>query len=121
MSSLKQTLKVLLLFLLIATSSCQENKYPDLEDGMYAEFVTSKGNMVAKLFYDKVPVTVANFVALAEGTHPKLPDSLKGKPFYNGTIFHRVMDGFMIQAGDPTGTGLGSPGYKFDDCPRSWA
>lgn len=115
MNSLKQTMKVLLLFVLIATTSCQEKKYPDLGDGLYAEFVTSKGTMVAKLFYDKVPVTVANFVALAEGTQPKLPDSLKGKPFYNGTTFHRVIDQFMIQGGDRTGTGSGNFGYKFAD------
>ena len=114
MRYLKQSMKILFLFLLMASTSCQE-KYPDLEDGIYAEFVTSKGTMVAKLFYKKVPVTVANFVALAEGTHPELADSLKGKPFYNGITFHRVMDNFMIQGGDPTGTGNGSPGYKFDD------
>ena len=95
-------------------SSCQE-KYPDLEDGIYAEFVTSKGDMVAKLFHEKVPVTVANFVALAEGNHPKLSDSMQGKPYYNGVTFHRVMDNFMIQGGDPTATGNGSPGYTFYD------
>ena len=114
MNFLKSTMKVILLLLLLANTSCQE-KYPDLEDGLYAEFVTSKGTMVAKLFYEKAPVTVANFVALAEGTHPKLPDSLKGKPYYNGTTFHRVIDKFMIQGGDPTGTGSGGPGYKFGD------
>ncbi|MCL4125841.1 UNVERIFIED_CONTAM: hypothetical protein GTU68_011888 [Idotea baltica] len=69
--------------------------------------------MVAKLHYDKVPVTVANFVALAEGTHPKVVDSLKGKPFYNGLTFHRVMDKFMIQSGDHTASGAGNPGYRF--------
>ncbi|MGB6268257.1 MAG: peptidylprolyl isomerase, partial [Olleya sp.] len=107
-------MKLLIIALMVSLSStsCQE-KYPDLEDGLYAEFVTNKGIMVAKLFYDKVPVTVANFVGLAEGTHPKLADSLKGKPFYNGIIFHRVMDKFMIQGGDPTGTGMGSAGFKF--------
>lgn len=114
MKHLKQSMKILFLFLLMASTSCQE-KYPDLEDGMYAEFITSKGTMVAKLFYNKVPVTVANFVALAEGTHPELADSLKGKPYYNGITFHRVMDNFMIQGGDPTASGNGSPGYTFDD------
>ncbi|MDB9874514.1 peptidylprolyl isomerase, partial [Flavobacteriaceae bacterium] len=80
-----------------------------------AEFVTSKDTIVVQLFYDKVPLTVANFVGLAEGTHPMLPDSLKGKPYYNGTVFHRVINNFMIQGGDPTATGSGSPGFKFGD------
>ncbi|MCL4157744.1 UNVERIFIED_CONTAM: hypothetical protein GTU68_018130, partial [Idotea baltica] len=71
--------------------------------------------MVAKLFYEDAPVTVANLVALAEGTHPNVTDSLKGKKYYNGLTFHRVMDKFMIQGGDPTATGSGDPGYKFAD------
>ncbi|WP_188466475.1 peptidylprolyl isomerase [Bizionia arctica] len=108
-------MKILLLALLVSVSSCEEQKYPDLEDGIYAEFVTNKGIMVAKLDYKEVPVTVANFIALVEGTHPNLPDSLKGKKYYDGTTFHRVIDKFMIQGGDPTGTGAGSPGYKFSD------
>ena len=114
MNKLINTMKLLLIALMVSltTNSCQQ-QYPDLEDGLYAEIVTNKGTMVAKLFYDKVPVVVANFVALAEGTHPQLADSLKGKPFYNGIIFHRVMDKFMIQGGDPTGTGMGSAGFKF--------
>ena len=113
MKFLKQTMKVFILALLLSTSSACQEKYPDLEDGLYAEFITTKGTMVAKLYYEKVPVTVANFVALAEGTHPKVADSLKGKKYYDGLIFHRVMDKFMIQAGDPTATGSGNPGYRF--------
>jgi cyclophilin family peptidyl-prolyl cis-trans isomerase len=108
-------MKILLLALLVSVSSCEQQKYPDLEDGIYAEFVTNKGIMVAKLDYKEAPVTVANFIALVEGTHPNLPDSLKGKRYYDGTTFHRVIDKFMIQGGDPTGTGSGSPGYKFSD------
>lgn len=108
-------MKILVLALLMSVTSCEQQKYPDLEDGLYAEFVTNNGTMVAKLYYDKVPVTVANFVALAEGTHPNVTDSLKGKPFYDGITFHRVIDKFMIQGGDPTGTGSGSPGYRFLD------
>ena len=100
--------------LLISSTGCQE-QYPDLGDGVFAEFVTSKDTIVIQLFYDKVPLTVANFVGLAEGTHPLLADSLKGKPYYNGTVFHRVIDQFMIQGGDPTATGSGNPGFKFGD------
>ncbi|MDX1277966.1 peptidylprolyl isomerase [Oceanihabitans sediminis] len=107
-------MKIFILALLLSATSCQD-KYPDLEDGLYAEFVTNKGTMVAKLYFEKAPVTVANFVALAEGTHPNVTDSLKGKRYYNGIIFHRVIDKFMIQGGDPTGTGAGDPGYKFTD------
>ena len=116
MKIIKQSMKissVLMLALVSLSASCDKNNYSDIEDGLYAEIVTTKGTMVAKLFYGKVPVVVANFVGLAEGTHPKLADSLKGKPFYNGTIFHRVMDKFMIQGGDPLGTGMGDPGFKF--------
>ncbi|AXG70371.1 putative peptidyl-prolyl cis-trans isomerase [Kordia sp. SMS9] len=85
----------------------------DDKNGIFAEIKTNKGTMVARLFYKKVPVTVANFIALAEGTHPKLPADQQGKPYYNGVSFHRVMDKFMIQGGDPTGTGSGNPGYRF--------
>ena len=99
---------------LISTMSCQ-NKYPDLGNGLFAEFATTMDTMVVKLHYKKAPLTVANFVGLAEGNHPELADSLKGIPFYNGTIFHRVIDKFMIQGGDPSGTGLGKAGYSFGD------
>ncbi|MDP5078017.1 MAG: peptidylprolyl isomerase [Nonlabens sp.] len=103
---------LLLLAVIITATSCQD-KYPDLKDGIYAEIETTKGTMVAELYYDKAPMTVGNFVALAEGKHPKVADSLKGKPFYNGLIFHRVIPDFMIQGGDITGTGSGDIGYKF--------
>jgi len=114
MNKLKQTLKIfaLVVFVSFANSSCQE-KYPDLEDGLYAEFITNQGVMVAKLYYDKTPVTVGNFVSLAEGTNSKVDAEYTGKKFYNGLTFHRVMDKFMIQGGDPLGTGSGSPGYRF--------
>ncbi|TCK68763.1 cyclophilin family peptidyl-prolyl cis-trans isomerase [Winogradskyella wandonensis] len=100
--------------LLLLTASCKEPRY-DLEDGLYAEFVTTKDTMVAKLFYKEAPVTVANFVALAEGKHPLVKEEYKGKKYYNGTTFHRVINDFMIQGGDPTATGSGDPGYKFED------
>jgi cyclophilin family peptidyl-prolyl cis-trans isomerase len=109
---IKTTLLSISILAAIVSSSCQE-QYPELEDGLYAEFTTNKGVMVAELYYDKVPVTVSNFVALAEGTHPMAEEQYAGKPFYDGTIFHRVIDGFMIQGGDPTGTGRGTPGYRF--------
>ncbi|WP_127846339.1 peptidylprolyl isomerase [Psychroflexus aestuariivivens] len=96
------------------TISCQD-KYPDLEDGMYAEFQTNMGTFVTELHFQETPMTVGNFVALAEGKHPKVDEEYKGQPFYDGLIFHRVIDGFMIQGGDPKGNGQGGPGYKFPD------
>ncbi len=113
MNLVRKYLPYAALCLLMSITSCNE-EYPDLEDGLYAEIVTSKDTMVAKLFYDKVPVTVANFVALAEGNHPMVSEKFKGKHFYDSLTFHRVMDQFMIQGGDPTGTGSGDPGYKFN-------
>ncbi len=107
-------IKILSLAFLISLTSCKA-QYPNLEDGMYAEFVTTKGVMVAKLNYKKVPITVANFVSLAEGTNTMVDSLYKEKKFYNGLIFHRVMNNFMIQGGDPLATGAGSPGYKFND------
>ena len=112
----KKIYYLLSLYLITLFYSCNE-KYPEIPDGIYAEFVTNKGTMVAKLFHEKTPVTVANFVALAEGNHnhPLLKKEFKNKKYYNGITFHRVMDNFMIQGGDPTATGLGDPGYKFED------
>jgi len=84
----------------------------------YAQFVTSEGNFTVRLFDEQAPRTVENFVGLAEGSRewsdPRTNQKVK-KPYYNGTIFHRVIDGFMIQGGDPLGTGTGGPGYKFED------
>jgi peptidyl-prolyl cis-trans isomerase A (cyclophilin A) len=114
MKIFKHSMKIIAIALFATLISCGD-KYPDLEDGLYAEFVTSMDTMVVKLHYDKTPVTVANFVLLAEGNHPMVDSVFKGKKFYNGLIFHRVMDNFMIQGGDPTGTGSGSPGYRFGD------
>ena len=105
---------IYILIILTTFLSCKA-QYPDLEDGIYAEFVTSKGTMLAKLAFDKAPITVANFVSLAEGENTLVDSVFKGKKFYNGTIFHRVIDSFMIQGGDPLGTGEGSAGYRFND------
>lgn len=92
----------------------EKETYEGLKDGLYANFQTSKGNMIVKFEDQKSPVTVANFVGLAEG---KIENKAKAKgvPFYDGTIFHRVIKDFMIQGGDPQGTGMGDPGYKFED------
>jgi cyclophilin family peptidyl-prolyl cis-trans isomerase len=114
--------KSFLLICLLVLYSCGESKYPDLGDGLYAVIETIEGAIVLKLEFTKVPATVGNFVSLAEGTNEKVPDSIKGKPFYNGLNFHRVksianggQNDFMIQSGCPLGTGTGNPGYKFAD------
>jgi peptidyl-prolyl cis-trans isomerase A (cyclophilin A) len=86
--------------------------------GLYATFDTSEGPIVIRLFEAEAPKTVQNFVDLAEGkrewTHPGTRQKSKN-PLYNGTIFHRVIPQFMIQGGDPMGTGFGGPGYQFED------
>lgn len=91
-----------------------------LADGLYAEFDTSKGKILVQLEFEKTPLTVANFVGLAEGTKhysktPGEPPKAQGKPFYDGLTFHRVIKDFMIQGGCPQGTGTGGPGYRFRD------
>lgn len=84
-------------------------------EGIFAEMETTKGKIVIQLEYKKTPVTVANFISLAEGTNPKVNDTYKGKKFYDGLKFHRVIKDFMIQGGDPAGNGSGGPGYAFKD------
>ena len=84
-------------------------------EGIFAEFNTTKGKIVVQLEYQKTPLTVANFITLAEGTTTQVTNNLKGKPYYNGLKFHRVIADFMIQGGCPKGDGSGDPGYRFDD------
>ena len=82
-----------------------------LGDGIFARINTSRGEIIVRLEYQKTPMTVCNFVALAEGKM----SAAGGKPFYNGLSFHRVINDFMIQGGDPAGNGSGGPGYRFPD------
>lgn len=88
------------------------------QPGTYATFDTSEGIVVCRLFEEEAPITVKNFIELAEGTREWTDPRTKTKsktPLYNGTIFHRVIPNFMVQGGDPTGTGMGGPGYQFQD------
>ncbi len=89
-----------------------------LADGLYAKMQTSKGEIVLRLFYKRAPLTVSNFVGLAEGSK-EWKDPVNGKArktrYYDGLSFHRVIKDFMIQGGDPLGTGTGGPGYTFQD------
>jgi peptidyl-prolyl cis-trans isomerase A (cyclophilin A) len=85
---------------------------------VYAQFETTEGNFTIRLFDKEAPNTVANFVGLAEGTKEWTDPRTNQKvtqPYYDGIVFHRVIDGFMIQGGDPLGQGIGGPGYKFAD------
>ena len=100
-------------FLIIGCST--PAKYKELKEGLYAEIQTNKGDVLLELYAEDVPMTVANFVSLAEGTNTKVTDSIKGKKYYNGIRFHRVVNNFIIQGGDPTETGRGTAGYRFGD------
>ncbi|MFI0448340.1 peptidylprolyl isomerase [Actinomadura sp. 6N118] len=92
---------------------------PSVAEQIFATLNTTLGKIVIQLYPEQAPVTVDNFVGLAEGTrdwrHPETGESQSGTPLYNGTIFHRVIPGFMIQGGDPLGRGTGGPGYEFKD------
>ncbi|UGS20471.1 peptidylprolyl isomerase [Flavobacterium cyclinae] len=109
---MKNIIKSILVVLsFVGISYAQKNK----QEGIFAEINTVKGKIVVELEYKKTPITVANFISLAEGKNPKADAKFKGKPYYNGLKFHRVIADFMIQGGCPDGKGTGGPGYKFDD------
>ena len=104
----------LLLFAGSAFAQLSKAEMKELPDGLYAQMQTSKGNILLFLEFQKTPLTVANFVGLAEGTIANDAKPM-GTPYYDGIVFHRVIADFMIQGGDPTGTGRGGPGYRFKD------
>jgi peptidyl-prolyl cis-trans isomerase A (cyclophilin A) len=100
--------------------SCVSEKFKNLNQGLYAEIETNKGNILLELYAEDVPKTVANFVALVEGTNSMLLDSLKGENFYEGVVFHRVVPNFVIQGGGFTPSGKKNTGYLFgDEFPRN--
>ena len=118
---MSKTVYIFLALMFGILSSCQD-KYKDLGDGLFAEIETSKGTVIVKLDYKKTPQTVANFVTLAEGTNEFVTKEFRGKPYFDGLKFHRVIsimngddEDFMIQTGDPLGNGSGDAGYKFND------
>ena len=117
------TKKILLLITIISFSltSCKD-EYKNLKDGLYAKVETSKGTFIVELDYQKAPIMVANFVTLAEGKNQFVSKEFKGKPFFDGLKFHRVIsklngdsEDFMVQTGDPLGNGSGDAGYKIRD------
>jgi peptidyl-prolyl cis-trans isomerase A (cyclophilin A) len=119
--SLLRNVLVLVTCLLAGTASAASGKWTKkVEAGqpLYATLKTSEGDIIVRLFSKDAPKTVANFVGLATGEKewrdPKT-GSMSKKPLYDGTVFHRVIPSFMIQGGDPTGTGMGDPGYRFED------
>jgi peptidyl-prolyl cis-trans isomerase A (cyclophilin A) len=109
---------VILPLALVSPSGAAPKPAAKRPPGVYATLDTSKGKIVARLYEKEAPKTVANFIGLATGkktwTDPRTGQK-SNKPLYNGTVFHRVVKGFMIQGGDPLGTGTGGPGYEFAD------
>ena len=106
--------KNIILLLLTINFSCNMSQKSD-NSTINALIKTNKGEIVTELFFKQTPVTVANFISLSEGNNKEVSEQYKGKNYYDGLTFHRVIEDFMIQGGDPTGTGSGSPGYSFKD------
>ena len=110
---------LIILSLMLSSSAVFAQELEDLDPGLYAHFETTAGEFTIELFHEKAPETVGNFVNLATGRqdwrHPVTGEVHAGKPYYEGIIFHRVITGFMIQTGDPSGTGTGGPGYTIAD------
>ena len=103
---------LVMICILFSCVNCADSK-ADMPDGLYAEMNTDKGKIIIQLEMEKTPMTVANFVGLAEGTIKF--ENRSGKKYYDGLVFHRVIKDFMIQGGCPSGDGRGDPGYKFPD------
>jgi len=115
-------LTVVLIVFSLGLGSCSSSLNSHLKDGLYAKINTKQGDVLVQLYYKKVPITVANFISLAEGENGYVKKEFKGKHFYDGLKFHRVISkangdqqDFMIQGGDPLGNGSGGPGYTFKD------
>ena len=108
-------IKFLAAVMLFASVATFAQKKAASSDGIFAKIETTQGTIVIELNYKKTPITVANFITLAEGTNPYVAAAYKGKHFFDTLKFHRVISDFMIQGGDPLGNGSGDPGYKFND------
>ncbi len=111
---MKKLIYIILITVITSTISCVSS-HPDLNEGLYAEIKTNRGEILINLNFKETPVTVANFVSLSEGKNKEVSPEYDKKKYYDGLIFHRVIDNFMIQGGCPQGTGMGDPGYKFKD------